>query len=292
HGKIKALFIMGENPMLSDPDMRHVEEAMEGLELLVVQDIFPTETVKYAHIVLPGSSFLEKDGTFTNTERRVQRVRKAIEPAGDSLPDWKILCRLISAFGYPAEYKGPGDIMEEIRSLTPSYGGIRYDRLNNNGLQWPCPTLEHPGTKFLHRDRFVRGLGKFTVNEYRDPGELVSNEYPLLMTTGRIQHHYHTGTMTRRSWALDLEYPHGFIEINPADAERLGIKDNNKVRVASKRGEIETVALITDKIKPGVVFMPFHFGETPVNRLTSRNLDPVSEIPELKVCAVRVEGVK
>lgn len=292
NGKIKALFIMGENPMLSDPDMRHVEEAMEKLELLVVQDIFPTETVKYAHIVLPGSSFLEKDGTFTNTERRVQRVRKAIEPAGDSLPDWKILCLLISAFGYPADYKGPWDIMEEIRSLTPSYGGISYDRLNNNGLQWPCPTLEHPGTKFLHRDRFSRGLGKLTINEYRDPGELVSNEYPLLMTTGRIQHHYHTGTMTRRSWALDLEYPHGFIEINPADAESLGIKDNNKVRVASKRGEIETVALITDRIKPGVVFMPFHFGETPVNRLTSRNLDPVSEIPELKVCAVRIEGVK
>ncbi|HWQ30747.1 MAG TPA: molybdopterin-dependent oxidoreductase [Negativicutes bacterium] len=292
NGKIKALFIMGENPMLSDPDMRHVEEAMEKLELLVVQDIFPTETVKYAHIVLPGTSFLEKDGTFTNTERRVQRVRKAIEPAGDSLPDWKILCMLISAFGYPADYKGPWDIMEEIRGLTPSYEGISYDRLDNNGLQWPCPTLEHPGTKFLHRDRFARGLGKFTVNEYRDPGELVSNEYPLLMTTGRIQHHYHTGTMTRRSWALDLEYPHGFIEINPVDAESLGIKDNNKVRVASRRGEIETVALITDKIKPGVVFMPFHFGETPVNRLTSRNLDPVSEIPELKVCAVRIEGVK
>jgi predicted molibdopterin-dependent oxidoreductase YjgC len=292
YGNIKALFIMGENPMLSDPDINHVEDALKNLELLVVQDILPTETTKHADVILPGTSFLEKDGTFTNTERRVQRVRKAIEPVGSSLPDWKILCALFKAFDYPADYNEPGEIMEEIRNLTPSYGGISYDRLEKGGLQWPCPDKEHPGTKFLHKDKFSRGLGKFTVNEYRDPGELPDEQYPFVMTTGRIQHHYHTGTMTRRSWALDREYPHGFIEINPLDAEKLGIKNNNKVRVASRRGELETVAIITDKIIQGVVFMPFHFSEAPANKLTNRNLDPVSQIPELKVCAVRIEGVK
>ncbi|HRU42555.1 MAG TPA: molybdopterin-dependent oxidoreductase, partial [Candidatus Diapherotrites archaeon] len=217
HGKIKALFIMGENPMLSDPDISHVEDALKNLELLIVQDIFLTETARYAHAVLPGTSFLEKDGTFTNTERRVQRVRKAIEPVGSSKPDWEILCALFNALGYKAAYNNPEDIMEEIRSLTPSYGGISYDRIENCGLQWPCPNPEHPGTKFLHKDKFSRGLGKFTVNHYIDPAESADDEYPLIMTTGRIQHHYHTGTMTRRSWALDREYPHGFIEMNPED---------------------------------------------------------------------------
>lgn len=292
HGGIKALYIMGENPMLSDPDINHVEKALKNLEFLVVQDIFMTETAKYAHVVLPGASSIEKDGTFTNTERRVQRVRKALEPIGNSRADWEIICGLYLAFGYPMDYEEPEDIMEEIRQLTPSYGGISYSRLNKDGLQWPCPDLNHPGTKFLHKGRFSRGLGKFTVNEYRDPGELPDNEYPFIMTTGRIQHHYHTGTMTRRSWALDREYPHGFIEVNPADAERLGIRNNSKVRVISRRGEIETVALVTENISEGVVFMPFHFAEAPVNKLTSRNLDPVSQIPEFKVCAVRIEGVK
>jgi len=292
HGSIKSLYIMGENPMLSDPDISHVEEALKNLEFLVVQDIFMTETAKYANVILPSTSFFEKDGTFTNTERRVQRVRKAIEPVGNSRPDWEIICSLMKAFGYPAEYSSPSDIMEEIRSVTPSYGGITYERLDNGGLQWPCPTLDHQGTKFLHKDKFSRGLGKFTVNEYREPGEQADEEYPLTMTTGRVPHHYHTGTMTRRSWALDREYPNGFIEINPQDAEKLGIKNNNKVRIISKRGEIETVAVITENIIPGVAFMPFHFGEAPANKLTSRNLDPVTQIPEYKVCAVRIEGVK
>jgi formate dehydrogenase alpha subunit len=292
HGGIKALYVMGENPMLSDPDMSHVEKALKNLEFLVVQDIFMTETAKYANVVLPGASSFEKDGTFTNTERRVQRVRKAIEPIDNSRADWEIICGLFLAFGYPMDYEEPEDIMEEIRKLTPSYGGISYNRLDKDGLQWPCPDLNHPGTRFLHKDRFSRGLGKFTVNEYRDPGELPDDEYPYIMTTGRIQHHYHTGTMTRRSWALDREYPHGFIEVNPADAEKLGIRNNSRVRVISKRGELETVALVTENISEGVVFMPFHFGEAPVNKLTSRNLDPVSQIPEFKVCAVRIEGVK
>ena len=199
HGKIKALYIMGENPALSDPDEAHVLVALQNLEFLVVQDIFLTETAKHAHVVLPGVSFIEKDGTFTNTERRVQRVRKALEPAGECKPDWLILMELIQAFGYEANYTNPADIMTEINQLIPSYGGITYDRLEQEGLQWPCPTVDHPGTKYLHKDKFSRGLGKFTPAQYRPAEEQVDEEYPFLLTTGRVQHHYHTGTMTRRS---------------------------------------------------------------------------------------------
>lgn len=291
HGSIKALFIMGENPMLSDPDMSHVENALKSLEFLIVQDIFLTETAKYAHVVLPGTSYMEKEGTFTNTERRVQRVRKAIEPVGNSLPDWKIICRLYEAFGVSASYQSPEDIMEEIRTVVPSYGGITYERIDKTGLQWPCPTLDHPGTKFLHKDKFARGLGRFTITEYREPGDEINEEYPLIMTTGRIQHHYHTGTMTRRSWALDREYPYGYIEINPEDAEQLGIRSNSTVKVTSRRGSVITRGIITDRVKKGIVFMPFHFNDSPANKLTGRYLDPDTHIPEYKVCAVKIEGV-
>lgn len=292
NGSIKSLFIMAENPMLSDPNLNHVKEALGNLELLVVQDIFMTETAKLAHVILPGASFIEKDGTFTNTERRVQRVRKAMEPVENSKADWQILCGLIKSLGYCADYSSPSEIMEEIRSLVPSYGGITYDRLDKVGLQWPCTDINHPGTKFLHKGKFVRGLGKFSVNEYVESNEISTEEYPLILTTGRIQHHYHTGTMTRRSWALDREFPHGFIEINPKDAEKLGLKERSKVKVSSKTGEVVTEAHITDKITPGVVFMTFHFKEVAINKLIGRSLDPVVQIPEFKVCAVKIEGVK
>ncbi len=292
NGSIKSLLIMAENPMLSDPNLNHVKEALENLELLVVQDIFMTETAKLAHVILPGASFIEKDGTFTNTERRVQRVRKAIEPVKNSKADWQILCGLIKSLGYWADYSSPSEIMEEIRSLVPSYGGITYDRLDNEGLQWPCTDINHLGTKFLHKGKFVRGLGKFSINEYKESSEISTEEYPFILTTGRIQHHYHTGTMTRRSWALDREFPHGFMEINPEDAEKLGLKERSKVKVSSRTGEVVTEAHITDKITPGVVFMTFHFGEVAVNNLIGRNLDPVVQIPEFKVCAVKIEGVK
>lgn len=292
NGTLKAMFIVGENPMLSDPDLKHVEEAMESLELLVVQDIFMTETAKLATVILPGASFIEKDGTFTNTERRVQRIRKAIEPVGDSRPDWMILRELMQAMGYPAPYESPGDVMEEIRQLVPTYGGITYERLQECGIQWPCPTIEHPGTKFLHAGKFSRGLGKFTINDYEATDQLSSSEYPFIMTTGRINEHYHTGTMTRRSWALEREFPHGFMEINPADAEALGLRDRSRVKVTSKVGEIVTEAHITDRIKKGVVFIPFHFKEVAVNKLIGKNMDPVVQIPEYKVCAVKVEGVR
>jgi formate dehydrogenase alpha subunit len=292
NGSVKSLFIMAENPMLSDPNLNHVKKALENLELLVVQDIFMTETSKLAHVILPGASFIEKDGTFTNTERRVQRVRKAIEPVGSSKSDWQILCGLIKALGGFADYSSPSDIMEEIRTLVPSYRGITYERLNDGGLQWPCTDINHSGTKFLHRGKFTRGLGKFSVNEYTESTELATSEYPFILTTGRMNHHYHTGTMTRRSWALDREYPHGFMEINPQDAEKLGLKERSKVKVTSKIGEVITEAHITDKISVGVVFMTFHFGEQSVNKLISRNSDPIVQIPEFKVCAVKIEGVK
>lgn len=289
HGSIKALFVMGENPMMSDPDMSHVEKALKNLELLIVQDIFMTETAKLAHVVLPGTSYMEKEGTFTNTERRVQRVRKAINPIGNSRPDWEIICSLMKAFGYPADYKQPEDVMEEIRTVVPSYGGITYERIDKVGIQWPCPTVDHPGTKYLHKDKFSRGLGKFSITDYRLPGDEINEEYPLIMTTGRIQHHYHTGTMTRRSWALDREFPYGYIEINPEDAERLGIRHNNMVKVTSRRGSVLTRAVITDRVKSGIVFMPFHFNDSPANKLTGRYLDPETQIPEFKVCAVKIE---
>ena len=292
NGSVKSLFIMAENPMLSDPNHNHAKESLERLDLLVVQDIFMTETAKLAHVILPGASFIEKDGTFTNTERRVQRVRKAIEPVTGSKADWNILCDLIKALGYPADYSSPSEIMEEIRTLVPSYGGITYERLDNEGLQWPCTDINHPGTKFLHKGKFVRGLGKFSVNEYTESTELATNEYPFILTTGRMNHHYHTGTMTRRSWALDREYPHGFMEINPRDAEKLGLKERSKVKLTSKTGEVITEAHITEKITAGVVFMTFHFGEEIVNKLIGKNLDPIVQIPEFKVCAVKIEGVK
>ena len=292
NGSVKSLFIMAENPMLSDPNHNHVKDSLKNLELLVVQDIFMTETAKLAHVILPGASFIEKDGTFTNTERRVQRVRKAIEPVTNSKADWQILCGLINSLGSCANYSSPSEIMEEIRTLVPSYGGITYERLDNEGLQWPCRDINHPGTKFLHKEKFVRGLGKFSVNEYTQSTEIATSEYPFILTTGRMTHHYHTGTMTRRSWALDREFPHGFMEINPADAKKLGLRERSVVRVTSKTGEVITEAHITDKITAGVVFMTFHFSEQLVNKLIGRNSDPVVQIPEFKVCAVKIEGVK
>ncbi len=289
---IKAMFIMGENPLISDPDLNKVKKVLKGLELLVVQDIFLTETAQLAHVVLPGASFAEKDGTFTNTERRVQRVRKAIDPVGESKADWEILCEIARAMGYNMSYNHPSEIMDEIAFLVPSYGGIDYERIDVVGLQWPCPTKDHPGTVYLHKGKFSRGLGKFTVNNYIDPAEMPDEEYPFILTTGRILHHYHTGTMTRRSWALDYEYPEPYIEINPKDAKKLELSKGSKVKVTSRRGHLVVKPLITDIVSEGVVFMPFHYFEAPANILTGGHLDPKSKIPELKVSAVKIEEVK
>ena len=291
--RIKAIYVMGENPILSDADANHTEKALRELEFLVVQDIFLTETARLANVVLPAVSFAEKDGTFTNTERCIQRVRKAIEPVGNSKPDWWIICQLASKMGAQNfDFENPSQVMEEIAGLTPSYGGVNYERLEECGLQWPCPTKDHPGTPILHVGRFVCGLGKFTPLQYKPPAELPDKEYPLILTTGRSLYHYHTGTMTRKVAGLNFIEPEGTVAINSLDASSLKIADGDKVKVTSRRGEVITKARVTEKSPPRVVYMDFHFAESAANILTNTALDPVAKIPEFKVCAVKIEGVK
>ncbi len=287
-GRIKALFVLGENPLLTDPDATLVREELSHLDLLVVQDIFLTETAELADVVLPGVSFAEKDGTFTNTERRVQRVRAAIKPLGDARPDWQILCDLASRLGYPISCDSPEEIMDEIASLTPSYGGIRYGRLEGRGLQWPCPDADHPGTPYLHKGRFVRGKGRFHITPYVPPPELPDEEYPFLLTTGRMLYHYH-GVLSRKSKGLSGMAPAPVIEISRADAKRLGFDgEGATVSVESRRGRIEARARAVDSLQEGLVFMNFHFKEAAVNNLTLATLDPVAKIPGYKVCAVKI----
>jgi len=289
---VKALWIMGENPVVSDPDADHVVKALQKAELLIVQDIFLTPTAKLAHVVLPGVSFAEKDGTFVNTERRVLRVRKAIEPIGEARQDWQIIQEISSRFGYAMDYKNPEAIFKEIAELTPSYAGISYERLEGPGIQWPCPSSEHPGTPYLHDGgRFTRGKGRFHAVAYRPPAEEVDTDYPFWMTTGRVYAHYHTGTMTRNSKPLAFEVSEGKLEIHPEDAKGLDLQEGNWIKVASRRGEIETRVMITERVEKGVVFMPFHFEEANVNKLTNPAFDPIAKIPELKVCAVKLEKV-
>jgi len=291
-GEVKALIILGENPMVSEPDTQHVEKALRSLEFCMVIDIFMTQTAILADVVLPGASFAERDGTFTNTERRVQRVRKAIEPLGNARPDWQIICSLGAELGYPMQYGHPSEIMDEIARLTPSYGGISYGRLEDQGLQWPCPNQEHPGTQFLHKDGFTRGRGLFHPVDYRPPAEVRGDGYFFELTTGRSFVHYHTGTMTRNSPSLDAEMQEGYVEINPRDAQPLGICTSDEVQLTSRRGTITVKALVTDRVGQSVLFMPFHFAEAAANMLTNNALDPIARIPEFKVCAVKLERVQ
>jgi predicted molibdopterin-dependent oxidoreductase YjgC len=288
-GKIKALYVMGEDPLLTDPNLTHIREAMQKIEFLVVQDIFLSETARYADVVLPGVSFAEKEGTFTNTERRVQRVRKAIDPLGDAKPDWQIISALSEKMGYSMTYSNPSEIMDEIAQLTPSYGGITYDRLEVSGLQWPCPNKEHPGTRFLHKDMFTRGLGKLHPLKYVESPELPNKEYPFILTTGRVLYHYHSGNMSRHSAHLNEYYPEGSLEISPADAKILCCQDGNLLEVKSRRGKIQMKAKVTERSPQGVVFATFHFREAAVNLLTIDKLDPTAKIPEYKVCAVSIK---
>ncbi len=287
-GEIKLLYIMGENPMVSDPDTNHVKHSLEQTEFLIVQDIFMTETAELADVVLPAAVFAEKDGTFSNTERRVQRVRKAVEPAGNAKADWAILVDLMNKLGYARKYKNPSEIMEEIAAVTPSYGGISYERLEVEGLQWPCPTLDHPGTKYMHKGAFTRGKGLFKGIEHKEPIETTDKEYPFILTTGRVLYHYHTRTMTGRVKGLEAKMPENYMEINPTTAAGLGIKDGEMVKVSSRRGSIQVKAKVTDIVDEKVVFIPFHFAEASANILTNGVLDPVSKTPELKVCAVAI----
>ncbi len=289
-GKIKALYIMGENPMLSDPDLSHAEEALKHLDLLIVQDILPSETAQLAHVVLPAACFAEKEGTFSNTERRVQRVRKALDAPGQAKSDWEIVAGLSTQMGYPMKYTAPEDIMKEINQLTPSYAGITYDRLENEGIQWPCPNADHPGTKYLHKDRFSRGLGLFSAIEYIPPAEVPDKDYPFVMTTGRVLYQYHTGTMSRLSKGITERCPESLVEINPNDAEKLGIKEGQFAKVSSRRGVVRAKSKVTERVPKGTIFMNFHFKEAAVNLLTNPALDPVCKIPEYKVCAVNVEA--
>lgn len=288
-GKIKGMYIMGENPMLSDPDINHVRKALKRLDFLVVQDIFLSDTAELADVVLPACSFAEKDGTFTNTERRVQRIRRAIDPIGVSRPDWEIVCDISRRMGYNMDYNSATEIMEEIATLTPIYGGVHYDRLDNFGLQWPCTNRDHPGTAYLHKSAFSRGKGKFHPVEYLPPAEVPDEQYPFVVTTGRIYYHFHTRTMTGRSEALNREAPEGYVEINPADAEKLNICSGVRVRVSSRRGQIVTKALVTDTVPPKTLFIPFHFLEAAANLLTNSALDAIAKIPEYKVCAANLE---
>ncbi len=289
-GEIKALYIMGENPLLSDPDLTHVEAALKRLDFLLVQDLFLTETARLADVVLPSACFAEKDGTFTNTERRVQRIRKAVQAPGLAKADWEIIAGISAKMGYPMTYASAGEIMAEINRVAPSYAGITYDRIEKEGIQWPCPDMSHPGTRFLHRDRFSRGLGLFHAIEYLPPAELPDEEYPLLLSTGRVLYHYHTGTMTRLAQGSTERCPESLVEIHPLDAEKLGLEDGQMVRVTSRRGTLQARAKVTTRSDAGMIFMNFHFREAAVNLLTNPVLDPVGKTPEYKVCAVRVEA--
>lgn len=301
-GKVKAMYVMGENPMLSDPNLTHVEEGFRSLDFLISQDIFLNETGSLAHVILPAASWLEKDGTFTNTERRVQLLQPVLPAPGEALPDWQITAAIAAKLdeklgrgrdGY-WDYANAGEIMAEAAQIAPIYGGISFERLaDGQGLAWPCPTENHPGTQYLHKDRFSRGKGKFFAVEVKLPAEQPDEEYPLILTTGRVIYHYHTGTMTRRSDGLDWRAPRGYAEINVQDAEAIELRDGGQVQIISRRGQVRTQARVGDRVPPGVVFLSFHWKESPANLLTQNYaLDPIAKIPEYKASAVRLVNPK
>jgi len=291
-GKVRAIYIMGENPMLSDPNLHHVENALRAVEFLVVQDIFINETAELADVILAGVSFAEKSGTFTNTERRVHLIRPALESLGEAIPDWQIITNLADRMNAGWSYDSSAQIFDEMASLTPQYSGMSHARLESGGLQWPCTGTDHPGTQILHVGKFARGLGLFSVVDYIAPAELPDEDFPFILSTGRVLFHWHGGTLSRRSPGLDSLAPQAEVEINPQDAERIGIVNNQSVEIRSRRGQLVAKALITKRSPPGTVFMTFHYAEAAANLLTSNNIDPVAKIPEYKVSAVQVEPLK
>jgi formate dehydrogenase major subunit/formate dehydrogenase alpha subunit len=288
-GRLKAMYIIGENPLVSDADLNHAEKSLRHLDFLVVQDIFLTETARLADVVLPSACFAEKDGTFSNTERRVQRVRKAVEPPGEAREDWRILCDVATRMGYPMSYADSRQIMDELRTVTPSYAGISYDRIEQQGIHWPCPNEEHPGTPILHREQFTIGKGVFSAIDYAPPAEIADRDFPLYLTTGRVLYQYHTGTMTMKTAGLNEIAPECFVEISPQDAQQFAITDGTRVGIASRRGRIQARVKISPKAVKGTVFLPFHYAQAAANRLTNAALDPICGIPEFKVCAVKLE---
>jgi predicted molibdopterin-dependent oxidoreductase YjgC len=247
-----------------------------------------TETAQLADVVLPSACFAEKDGTFTNTERRVQRIRKAVDAPGDARNDWQILCDIATRMGYAMAYDASQDIMAEMATVTPSYAGISFDRIEVEGIHWPCPSVDHPGTPILHTQQFTRGKGLFHSIEFIPPAEKTDDDYPLYLTTGRVLYQYHTGTMTRRTAGLNERAPENFIEISPDDAQKYALTDGVRVTITSRRGEVGAVVKISKMAAAGTIFMPFHFAEAAANKLTNAALDPVSKIPEYKVCAVKL----
>jgi len=304
-GKIHALYMLGEDPVMSDPNSAHIRECLEACDFVVLQEIFPSETSKFADVLLPGVSFAEKTGTFTNTERRVQMVRKAIETTSEAREDWSItadLAQRIIALG-PRKpiggthaawsYASTSDIMREINALTPSYAGVTHDRLEKGErLHWPVKSIEHAGTPILHIGQFTRGKGKFAPIDHVPPAEMPDDDYPYLLNTGRVLYHWHGGEMTRRAEGLLAVYGQALIEVNPDDAAKLGLNGAKRVRVTSRRGSIEAEAWVTDRVPPGMVYANFHFPEANANELTLGALDPVAKIPEYKICAVKVERVE
>ena len=299
-GAIQAYFVMGENPMMSEPDLRHARHVMENLELIIVQDIFLNETGEYADILLPAASFAEKDGTFTNSDRRVQMIRKAFPPPGQARADWEILSdlakraekklkRTISA-GF--EYQNPSEIWDEMASLTPPFQGISHQRIEaESGVHWPCPTPDHPGTPYLFTDSFPSGKGTLTPLTFRHSQELPDEEFPFVLSTGRVLYHWHGGTMTRRS-KLDDIYPEATVELHPEDALNLNIKSGEWINVRSRRGTIRVKTLVTERSPQGMVFIPFHFAEAAANELTQDVRDPLAKIPDYKICAVAIETLQ
>lgn len=291
-GRIKALYIMGENPVLTDPDMHHTTAALEKLDFLVVQDIFMTETAALADVVLPSTCFAEKDGTFSNTERKVQRVRKAVEPPGEARPDLDIIMEVSKRLGYPMQYATPEDVLAEFGRVWPTLAGITYERIERAGIPWPCPDKKHPGTRYLYKGGFPKGRVRFAPVAYTPPAELPDEAYPFILTTGRNLFQYHSGSMTRKVAAIEERAGEAYVEINPADARRLAVGNGDTVTVSSRRGSIAVKARMTTRVPEGTVFIPMHYHEAAANVLTIDALDTQVKTPEYKVCAVAITTVK
>jgi len=292
-GEIKGMYMMGENPFISDPNTNVVREALASLDFLVVQDIFLTETAEFADVILPATTFMEKSGTYTNTDRRVQIGRQALNPPGEARADWEITCQLATAFGFPMSYGSPDEVFAEITTLAPSYHGLTYENLGLGGKLWPCPDPENAdGIQVLMGETFPtgNGLGKFVPRPYLPAKELPDDEYPFVLNTGRVLEHWHTGTMTRRTRVLHALRPKPMVEIHPDDLSALGIADGARVVIESRRGAIALAAEASRRVTPGTVFVPFHFREAAANVLTIDALDPHGKIPEFKFCAVRIQA--
>jgi formate dehydrogenase major subunit len=291
-GRLKGLWIIGYDVAQTDPNLKKVHEALKRTEFLVVQDLFLSETAKFAHLVLPGASFLEKDGTFINLERRIQRIRKAVEPPHGILPDWRVVCEVSTRMGYPMPYRHPSEIMDEIAKLTPMCAGVSYDRLDHHaGLQWPVPSAEHEGTALMHQKTFPKGKAQFVAVEYLPPGEAPTDDYPFVLTTGRILQHYNCGAQTRRTDILEL-VDTDVLEMHPDDMEGLHLRDGEVVRLVSARGEALLPVVGSERVLPGHLFTSFHFPASTVNVLLSSSADDSSKCPEYKVSAVRVEPIE